>query len=253
MIVTYAGEAWPLVPVSLLSGILFLLGFRRTSDQPAIARARNLLQAHILELRLFIDEPAVIWRTQLSLFAANLRLLALLLRPALLLSVPAMVLVAQLDAVYGTAPMQVGDACLVTALTETPLPESITLGGGSDLDADIQAVRIPSRNEVAWRIRPLRPFAGKLRVKLADTVLEKSVVAGHGPGYKSASRTRSLPGSLLHPTEPRLPGSPVRSIEVSYPDARIRWIGISLHWLAWFFLLSTISALAARKLLRVAL
>jgi hypothetical protein len=130
MPVTFAGDAWPLAPISVLCGILLMAGFRYTSDRRARAGAKNKLQAHGLELRLFIDEPAVIWRAQLQVLRTNLRPMRLLLRPVIVLSIPTMALTAQLDAVYGRAPLRVGEACLVTAQMSAPLPVALEKARG---------------------------------------------------------------------------------------------------------------------------
>jgi len=40
---------------------------------------------------------------------------------------------------------------------------------------------------------------------------------------------------------------PLRAIAVTCPEASIRALGISLHWLVWFFVLSMAFAFALRK------
>ncbi len=248
MPVTFAGDAWPLVPISALCGILLMAGFRYTSDQSAIASAINKLQAHLLELRLFIDEPAIIWRAQLQLIRTNLRLMRLLVRPAVMLSIPTMALIAQLDAVYGRAPLRVGETCLVTARMRSPVPDSIPRVEAPPQFADDRpAIRVSGENLIAWRIRPLGPSNGQLRIDLGGAALAKSVVAGAGPRYTSEKRVRAMLDYLLDPTESRLPDGPVRAIEVQYPAAEIQWLGFRLHWLVWFLLISTLSALASKR------
>ena len=61
-----------------LSGLLAIVVFRACSDQDAIRRASNRLMAHLMEFRLFIDEPALIIRAQRDLLIDNWRLLRLL-------------------------------------------------------------------------------------------------------------------------------------------------------------------------------
>ena len=51
-----------LVPVSILAGIGILLVFRHASDQAAVRRAKSIAQAHLLEFRLFMDEPRLLLR-----------------------------------------------------------------------------------------------------------------------------------------------------------------------------------------------
>ncbi|HXI40945.1 MAG TPA: hypothetical protein VNH83_13260, partial [Bryobacteraceae bacterium] len=75
-----------LVPISILAGIGMLLVFRHTSDQSAVRRAKSLVTAHLLEFRLFMDEPRMILKAQRDLIVANGRFLKMMLRPVLVLA-----------------------------------------------------------------------------------------------------------------------------------------------------------------------
>ena len=66
--------------------------FARVSNQDAIRRTKKRLQAYLLELRLFGDEPALLWKSQKDLLRTNVRYLSLMLGPALILTVPVVIL-----------------------------------------------------------------------------------------------------------------------------------------------------------------
>lgn len=64
----------------LLAGIVLLCIamlwlFRRTSNQAAIRKVKRELHAHLYEMRLFIDEPLLIWKAKWGLIMANVRYL----------------------------------------------------------------------------------------------------------------------------------------------------------------------------------
>ena len=244
MTVTFGANAWPLGPISLLYGLGTMAVFRYMSDRPAISAVKAKIMAHFLELRLFVDEPAVIWRAQIDLIKTHARLIAFLTPPALALSIPTILLMTQLDAVYGRAPLPIGQASVVTARLARPLEARSTaaLGAPSAFAGDRPAVRIDFDNQISWRIRPMRAVSGVLSFRVADTLVEKSVVAGDGPRYKSERRIRNLASFLLQPTEPRLPEGQVRWMEIQYPPAQIQWWGVTFHWIVWFFLISMIGA-----------
>jgi len=65
-------------------------------------------RAAVILTRLFDEETALVWRVQKDLWADNLRLLRLMLRPALLLTPPMLLLVSQLDASFGRTPLPAG-------------------------------------------------------------------------------------------------------------------------------------------------
>ena len=65
----YAGLAFlppsgPLVIISLLGGVGMLWVFKRTFNPERIKRVKRQVQAHLLEMRLFRDEPGVAWQAQ---------------------------------------------------------------------------------------------------------------------------------------------------------------------------------------------
>jgi hypothetical protein len=142
---------WTLGPVSVASGIISMLVFHWTSDRTAVRRATNLILAHMLELRLFLDEPIVILRAQRGLLRANAQLLRLMLLPALILAIPSILLLQQLNAAYGRAPLRVGRAVVLSASdpkAALKMPSSIA----------IETPSVHSKDQVAWRIRPHAPI-----------------------------------------------------------------------------------------------
>jgi hypothetical protein len=195
--------------------ILALLVIRRWSDQEALCRAKEQAQAHLLECRLFLDEPRQIFRSQRALIADNLRIFRLLLRPLLILAIPTALLMWQLDALYGRAPLRIGQAAVISAASRL---ESLTAPGGLAVEAG--PVYIRTSNETSWRIRPALALSGTLR---AGTLAAR-VVAGERIAY--------LPERLF--------GRP--SIDVTYPQATV----FGLSWVFWFLLLTSIFGLFLR-------
>jgi hypothetical protein len=39
----------------------------------------------------------------------------------------------------------------------------------------------------------------------------------------------------------------VEWVDVRYPDARLEWLGIRMHWLIWFIVVSMLAALLLKK------
>jgi hypothetical protein len=142
-----ASALWTLGPISVVSGIVSALVFHWCSDRAAVRRAMNLILAHMLELRLFLDEPIVVLRAQLSLLRANVQLLRLMLLPAVILAIPSILLVQQLNTIYGRAPLRVGEAVVLS--TNDP---AATLKMPAGIAIETPAVH--SQAQVAWRIRP---------------------------------------------------------------------------------------------------
>lgn len=237
-----AQALWGLVVISALTGLGMVYVFRRWSDQQAMHGVTNRILAHLMEFRLFVDEPALVMRAQRDLFVENWRLLKLLARPSLILIFPSFILLAQMDACYGRAPLKIGDAAVLTVQLKNPgeaAKSRLVLKTPSAIRMETPGVRIITANQISWRIRAIAPLSGKLQIIGPAHPITKSIAAGPGVHYLSEHRVSSLLAFLLHPNESLLLDSSIASIEVLYPSATI----LHFHWLVWFLIVSSGTAI----------
>jgi hypothetical protein len=139
---------WTLLPIGAVAGIISVLVFHWTSDRVALRRVTNLILAHVLEFRLFLDEPLIVLQAQMNLLRANLQLLRLILVPCLLLAIPSIALVNYMSATYGRAPLRIGEAVVVSTRGSSirlRLPPGIA----------VETPPVHGHGETAWRVRPL--------------------------------------------------------------------------------------------------
>jgi hypothetical protein len=240
-----------LVPLSVLLGIAMLWVFRRTSNQAAIRRVKAELQAHLYEMRLFTDEPLLIWKAQWGLLKANVRYLAMMLVPALVLTVPMVLIFAQLECFYGYAPLEPGQEAIVTVQMKSDGGQAPVLRAPDGIAVDSPAIRMDGGQQISWRIRALRPVTGDMQFVFPDVTVEKSVQAGIGPQYVSKRRVSSALDLIWHPAESRLPVGPVDWIELRYSATTVHAFGLDLHWLIWLLILSMASGLVLKRQFRV--
>jgi hypothetical protein len=237
-----AKALWTLIPVSILAGLGTVFVFRRWSDRHAIRITINRMLAHMLEFRLFVDEPILILRAQRDLLVQNWHLLRLLLRPSLILLIPFAVLLAQMNAYYGRAPLRVGDPAILTLQFRSPgttLPSGVVLKTPDAIRVETPGLRVVSLNQISWRIRPTAPVSGHVQVIGANEAVTKSIAAGQGLHHLSERRTSSLTEFLIHLNEAPFFDTSIAWIEVRYPSATIvRW-----PWLVWFLLISSGTAI----------
>ena len=232
------GALGALALISIAAGLGMLLVFRRCSDWAAILRAKNLLIAHLLELALFLDEPVLVLRAQGHVIIQGLRLIWLILPAAAILTVPMIFLLAQLDAVFGKAPLVPGEASIVTAQIANGTAEPL-LEPGDGFTVETPPMRVLAERQVSWRFRPSRSGSSLLRFRDRSDLVTKTVVSGAGMHYLSQRRTASIGEFLLDATELPIPAGDIRWIEVAYPKATV----FGLHWSLWFFTISGATAL----------
>ncbi len=237
--VDLGGEAlWSLAIVSILAAFGTIFVFRRWLDRQALQATMNRMLAHMMEFRLFIDEPVLILQAQRDLFVENWHLLLLLTRPSLILIVPFAVLLAQMDACYGRAPLRVGHAAVLTVQFRTAgatLRSGVVLKTPESIKVETAGLRVVRSNQMSWRVRPTAPLSGHVQLIGAEQTVTKSITAGEGLHYLSERRVSSLPAFFLHLNELPLADSSIAWIEVLYPSASI----LHVHWLIWFVVIST--------------
>ena len=235
----------PLVGLTVLSvivGIFMLWVFGKVSDQDRILATKKLVQAYLLELRLYGDDPGLIWKSQTALIRANFRYMGLMLKPAVYLTIPIVILLFHLDAFYGMKPLPVGESAVVTvqvngAVTpDTPAPK---LQAPAGVRVETPAVRAVEPGQFSWRIRPEQAVSGALRFDWGENgSWEKSIAAGDELQLLSVRRVGTWYETVWNPGEDRIEAASVAWVEILYPAATIEWAGIDLHWLIWFLVLS---------------
>ena len=250
--VSLFGDAHPLVslvPLSVAVGLLMLWVFKISSNQKGIERAKKKMQAYLLELRLYGDDPALIFKTQWNLLASNMRYLGLMFKPALFLTVPMVLLLVHMDAIYGIAPLQSGETAIVTVQAAGRLAATAAaprLEAPDFLAIDTPAVRAFSEGQFSWRIRDVGDGEGQLQFEWDGRKWTKDIVAGPVLGYASHMRTASFWETFLYAGEDRLDTPDISWVSISYPAAEIETGSWRIHWLIWFLVISILAAYALK-------
>lgn len=248
-----------LVPISVVVGVLALLLFKWTSNQRALEAARRRQVAGFFEIRLFNDDLRNLLGAQGRILKATGRYFLHTLIPLAILAVPFVLIVAQLQFHYGYLGLTAGE----TTLLKVRLEES-TLSGGSEkprstltapsgVEVETPAVWIPSERTLVWRLRAAGPGDYTLQLDVGGERHTKSLTVSDRVVRRSPVRPgRNLGAQLLYPAEAPLPAdAAVESIEMLYPGAKVNVLGLRMHWLIAFIILTVVAALLLRKPLGV--
>jgi len=103
---------WTLMILSLLAGVLMLLIFRSTSNQAKIKEVKDKMKAHLLEISLFKDSPAIILSAQKNLLLYNAQYMKYALKPMLYMILPISMMLIHLDGWFGYRPLKVGESAI---------------------------------------------------------------------------------------------------------------------------------------------
>jgi len=245
--------AWAMLWLSLLTAVWALLLFKASTNQRKLATRRRRLLGHIYELGLYQDHLSVMARIQRDLAVANLRYLAVSLPALLVLMVPMILTLAQLNARFEHRGLRVGESSLVTATVaenHTALVDALTLDPPAGVVVETPPVRNHRAGKITWRVRVQESGIHDLAVVDASQGRwTKQLVAA--PGLRRLARVREQQGwhhLFLNPAEKALPAeSSVTSIALTLPAREIRYASVSLHWLVAFSILSLSCGLALKR------
>jgi hypothetical protein len=241
---------------SVAAGVLALLVYKRVSDQRGIARAKDGIQVHLYEIQLFRHDPAVVLVSAGRVLLRNVAYLGHNLVPMLVLTVPMLTVLAQLEAHYAFAPAPVGSVELLEVRLDPQAglaPRDVRLELPEGVALDAPPVRTPD-GEIFWRLRAEAPGDHVLALHAGSQSFTKGWAVGGGPRKVPVKRTRTWE-ALLYPGEPALPSdAPLRSIALAYPERDLGLLpGGELGILATFLVLSLAAGFALKGRLGVTL
>lgn len=234
---------WPgLVVSSLLSAAIFVLLFRLTSNQPTLQRARNRFVARTLELLLYQHDLRVTITACGRILAANAAYLFQFLLPVGVGLIPLLLLFSQLESWFEYRPFRIGEPVVLTVqfdAARSVIDTPVELRHSAHIRTDSPSVRMPSRNEMAWRLVAVAPGDGWAEVTIGGVTERISVVTGNQLARLAPRREpRGVISELLSPSALPLPAAgPIRQMEISYPRRKVEWGFDELPWTVVVFAL----------------
>jgi hypothetical protein len=239
----------PLALISLATAILLLFFFRYASNQPAIRRAKDKLEAHVLEVRLFQEQLRAVLRAYGRLVLGVANYLRLALRPLAWMAIPLLVIIVQLESFFAWSPNRVGDDFLLKAkLADRAALELVELQVPEGLAVTAPLMRIPDAKEADWRLRAKRPGRYSVAILVAGATFSKEIAVSNQLVRISPERSRAgWLNQLLNPSEAQLPqGGPIESIEVQYPARDFQLWGFAIDWMIVYLALSLAAGFALK-------
>ena len=249
-----------LLVISVITGVVMLLIFGKTSNQGAIRQAKARLKAHIAEIWLFRNDLPQMLLAFLRVLGNTGRYFAHSLRPLIFIMIPVVVIMVMLGVRYQHRPLHPGETATVAAHFEDAQwtrGQEIRLSASPGLEVVTPPLRIPSRQEINWKIRADRAGEHSLTLSTPAGEVAKKIVVTDGAGPLRAlapARGRVLSAQFLtFPIEPPLPKKAgVRSLEITdWPARELRILGLKVNWLVAFFVVSLAAGFAVKGLFGV--
>ena len=242
------------VVVSLIVGLLMVVLFGYTSDQKAIGIAKDQLKAHLLAVRLYRDQIPVVMGSYGKILRGTGRYLKLAFKPLLYVIIPITLLMVQIDRYLGATPIPQNTPFLLTVQTTGgDALNDAALGLPPEVAITAPPVRIPSANEIVWRLAGSKEGEYEVKILVAGQSAAKAVCVGTGLPRISTVRLRGqFWRRMFSSAEPALPeNGPIEFISVNYPDRNIEIAGYGMNWIWLFFILSMVAGFVFKEVLGI--
>lgn len=244
--------------VSVFTAAWALLLFKAVTPQKRLTGVRDRLFGHIYEMGLYQDHLRVVGRIQGDLAKANLRYLSLTLPALVVLTVPMVFTLSQLDSRFAHRPFEPGETTVLSArlAAEAPIAlENLTLEAPAGLTVEAGPVRDTVSGAVAWRLRIEDTGTHVLRVLDGTTELAaREIRVGNELTPLGASSKKDWLHGMLYPGAPPLPGDgSLEELTLRLPSRQTSYLGVEMHWLLAFMVFSLLAGLFLKDVLRVSI
>lgn len=242
------GPMWALILFSGVFGILALIVFKHISSQKAIKGAKDKIKGHIIAIRIYQDDLAVVGRSVGRVLLRNFQYLGLNFGPFIPLAIPFLFVAAQFVVRYAYAPVPLtpaGEVVMAGAgtLLEIQLHEQnrrdvskleVRLPAG--LKAISPLVRAPSEGRAFMELVAVESGVHEISLELPGHAPEtKLLVAGDATLRKMQPRRVAAGGwyklhdpencSVLWPAEQGFGSdSPFELAAIAYPMRKLGWL-----------------------------
>lgn len=249
----FLGTSSSIVIISILAGIALLFVYGKVSNQKAIKKVKKGIAAGIYESVLFRNDLKVSLKAQGKMFLGGMKYFALAIPPIIILSIPCLIILAQLNLRFGVKPLSQGESTILTIgvkddsslfSAELVTPEGIL---------STPPLRDLDNHQVSWRLDAKTPHSGNITLKIADKAATQKIFVGENQTkIPTETHTSSwlqffYPGSTI-PSELK---SLVTEIVIKYPEQEISIFGLNTNWLITFLVVSILAGIVGSKFLKV--
>jgi hypothetical protein len=248
----------PLIVVSAVLGVVMAVVFRFTSPQQRLRRVADLSRAEVLAIKLFKDEPRVMFAALGRLLRYSALRLWYSVPPVAVMLIPFTLVLTHLALWYEHRPLIVGESAVLEmqlAKSAWIVHRDASLTAPLAIAVETEPLHDEHAHAINWRIRAIEPTASEFSWQLGEERVDKQIVIAAVNSFSPVSVSR--PGSswwdrMLYPGEPALENSSsVRGIDINYPQRSTPIFGWDVPWWATLLVVSILSALAVRHLVKV--
>ncbi len=254
---------WGLTIISIISGVVLLLVYGKVSNQKAIKKTKGKIYGHILEAILFRHDLKTSLKAQGGMFSSGLKYFVLAVPPIIILMIPCLAVLAQLNLRYNSEPLNPGEhAIFEVTLTDPTTLFDVTLKTPKGVHST-PPVRNIDTNQISWRLDVDTQVSyssadNLLTIESSDKTLTTPIVIGNNHRNKDHGKIASQSYSswwwrFFYPSDTILKETQdvFKETSLTYPDSSYNFLGMQSHWLVIFAIVSILSGIASSRLFNV--
>lgn len=255
-----------IVLISLISTVIFLLIFKKTSNQRKIKYHKDKILGNMLQMPLYKDKFGVLVLSILNILKHNILYLKQTLIPLLFICIPLILLTVQINNRCGYKPLEVNQRFIMrvdldTHVIQGPIPaiiEKVYCETSPGVVLETPPLRIEPEGKVFWRARVVESPQNSqsylhIGVQGNDRIIEKTIVTDYyHERFSPAKGKWSLWTELFNNAEGFLADDTFfNSISIEYHRASYAFLFWSVDAIILYFLLTLIFALVLKPFVKV--
>lgn len=259
LLLPFAGvnPVWGATAISIVAGVILVVVYGKVSNQGALKRVKKGITAGIIESVLFRNDIRTCLGAQGRMLLGGCRYVSLALPPLLILLIPSLLILAQLNARYGARALQPGESVVVSVA----IPDEDSLFETSLLAPKGFGVTPPLRDleskTVTWRLDVPNTLQSdsdqSITMVINGSESTYPLHVGTTPAVLPTELHTSPWWQLLYPGA-EFPSSLKRyaeSISITYPEQALAFGSVSVHWLVLFAVVSIVAGLIGSKVIGI--
>ena len=167
---------------AILGGIVALMVYKVVSNQKGIEKAKNGIKVHLMEIRLFQDDLLGVVVSTGKILAKNALYIGHNILPMVVMFIPMMAILFQLEAHYALDPVAPGTEQMLSVKLDEEQTDVDARDVSLEVPPGVTIVNGPARivpsGEVAWTVRADEPGDFTLTVHVGDETVTKGLAAG---------------------------------------------------------------------------
>lgn len=247
---------------TLLVTAFALVIYKYTSSQKGIKQAKEKIKAHFVEVWLYIDDPILILKAQAGIFGNGAKYLGYALVPLVIMFLPVLVLLINLEHRYHFRAFEPGDTFLLKIQLSSQVQDWMTnlkLELPENLELNAPPLRIQDQDEkefreIDYQIKVKAKGNQPIKIQMAEKEQITISVYAHSSGNPRFNPV-SAPGfasNFWHPALTTLnPQSGIEKIEINYPEGEINFLGWKTYWIWPMIILMFVFAFALKPVIKV--